>query len=412
MHTAQPATGFHSLGLSSQILTVLDKKGFTVPTPIQAQAIPACLEGKDVIGIAQTGTGKTMAFGLPTLQRLSGSQDKGLILVPTRELALQVEENLRLIGQGMYPAVRTVVLIGGAPMYRQVKDLQRNPQIIIATPGRLVDHLQQGRLKLDRVQVLILDEADRMFDMGFAPQIKQVLTYVPAKRQTLLFSATMSPEVRALTTHYQVNPVKIEVAPTSTPSAQIAQEICYVAQHEKFTILQRLLTEYPQTVLVFTRTKHGAAKLTIQLRAAGHTAAEIHSNRSLGQRRQALDGFKNGMHRILVATDIAARGIDVKDIQLVVNYDLPDATEDYVHRIGRTGRAGTNGVAISLACMDQQRDVAAIERIMKKTLPLSSHSLPVQQRSFGHSGGRGASRTRPHFEQRSVRRPMARSRFR
>jgi ATP-dependent RNA helicase RhlE len=382
-----PEQGFHSLGLLPQLTALLDRQGFKIPTPIQARAIPLLLKGGDLIGLAQTGTGKTLAFGLPTIQYFLGHSGRALILVPTRELAVQVAENLRAITRLLQPGIRSTVLIGGEPIYRQIRELQRNPHIIIATPGRLVDHLKQKTITLETVKILIFDEADRMFDMGFAPQIREVLTHLPTERQTLLFSATMSPEVRSLTQGYLKNPSTVEVAPAGTTAENIEQEICYVRRDNKFGILQKLLSLHQESVLVFTRTKHGAAKLTHALHHAGFTAAEIHSNRSLGQRRMALEGFKQGRYRVLVATDIAARGIDVQNIQLVVNYDLPDASEDYVHRIGRTGRAGKSGKAISLADPEQVRDVRTIERLLGRTLPLSVDSIPLPtfQRSQSYS---------------------------
>jgi len=378
--STNPEQGFHSLGLLPEITTVLDQKAFTVPTPIQTQSIPVTLTGQDLIGIAQTGTGKTLAFGLPTLQFLMKNPGAhALILVPTRELALQVAENLRVITSTLQDGIKSVVLIGGEPIYRQIKELGRKPRIFIATPGRLVDHLKQKTVSLSAVKVLIFDEADRMFDMGFAPQIRQVLEYVPPVRQTLLFSATMSPEVRALTNNYLKNPATVEVARAGTSAELVSQQLCYVHRDAKFGILQKLLTEHRESVLVFSRTKHGAAKLTKSLHHAGFTATEIHSNRSLNQRKHALEGFKRGEYRVLVATDIAARGIDVQNIQLVVNYDLPDAAEDYVHRIGRTGRAGKEGLAISLADPEQMKEVRAIEKLISKSLPISEYSLPVPQ---------------------------------
>lgn len=371
-----PSVGFDRAGLSPALLAAVTKAGFITPTPIQEKTIPVGITGRDVIGIAETGTGKTMAFALPILNRLmKGAHEKALIIVPTRELALQVEQSIRVITHLLpFPAPRTVCLIGGMPIYRQIKELKASPAIIVATPGRLRDHLQQGTINLSQVVVLVLDEADRMLDMGFAPQIKQVCETIPAGRQTLLFSATFAPEIARLAAAYQHNPVRIEVAKVGIAAELIKQELCYVRNDEKPELLNKLLTETPGTVLVFSRTKHGTTKLARLVHQMGHSVTEMHSNRSQYQRRQALDGFKNGRFRVLVATDVAARGIDVKDISMVINYDLPDAVEDYVHRIGRTGRAGKSGVAVSFATPDQHRDVRNIERHMNRTIPLSQHS--------------------------------------
>jgi len=401
MTPIEQPSGFDSLGLSEAVSGVLHKAGFTVPTPIQEKGIPVGVTGADLIGIAQTGTGKTMAFALPIIDRLiANPQAKGLVIVPTRELALQVEESVRKITNHLFQQqapLRTVCLIGGVPIYRQMKDLQRSPRIIIATPGRLQDHLEQKSVDLSQVVTLVLDEADRMLDMGFAPQVKRILEVVPSNRQTMLFSATMAPEIVQLSAAYMKNPTRIEVSTPGASNAQITQEMCYVAQQGKSNLLLEILQEREGSVLVFTRTKHGASKLAKWLIDSGQSAAEIHSNRSLGQRRQALDGFKSGKYRVLVATDVAARGIDVKDISLVVNYDLPDVPEDYVHRIGRTGRAGKTGIALSFAAPDQYRDVKRIERLMNKPIPLSprsvqptpdAYSAPRQHRQGGQSSWR------------------------
>lgn len=367
--TLQPST-FRDLNIAPKFLEVLDKHKFTTPTPIQTQSIPVALTGSDVIGIAQTGTGKTLAFGIPMLQRLVTHKGKGLVVVPTRELALQVEESLVKIGSSL--GLKTAVLIGGEAMGKQLRALRVNPHVIIATPGRLIDHLQQTTVKLDSVKVLVLDEADRMLDMGFAPQIKQILQHVPKDRQTMLFSATMPEEIVSIANSYMKTPVRVEVAPAGTTAKNISQELIFVHQKDKLNVLIELLQEYPETVLVFTRTKFGAKKVTRIINQLGHKAAEIHSNRSLAQRKDALEGFKSGKYRVLVATDIAARGIDVTGISLVVNFDIPEHAEDYVHRIGRTARAGRLGKAISLATPEQKFDVKNIERVIKMILPLST----------------------------------------
>ena len=390
----QPVSGFASLGLSESILRSLDRAQITQPTPIQAQAIPLALEGRDVIGIAQTGTGKTFAFALPILNRMLQEPGGALIVVPTRELALQVDENIRKVSRFLERPIRSVVLIGGASMYKQVQEIRQDPRIVVATPGRLIDHLTQGNLRLGGVKALVLDEADRMLDMGFAPQITRILESVPDERQTMLFSATMPSEIRDLSGRYLKQPVTLEISRPGTSNINITQELIVVPQAEKLVMLEKLLKVQTGTCLVFCRTKFGVAKLAHALAVAGNSVSEIHSNRTLGQRRQALDGFKQGRYRILVATDIAARGIDVTNIEMVVNFDLPDAAEDYVHRIGRTGRAGQTGLAISFASPDQVRDVRTIERLIQQPLAYSSHGelrLSSQTSSYS-SGGRRSGR--------------------
>lgn len=364
---------FQGLGIAPRLLEILEHNNFTIPTPIQHQSIPAGIEGKDVIGIAQTGTGKTLAFGIPMMQRIAQKGGRGLVILPTRELALQVDEVFAKIGK---PAgLRTAVLIGGESMGRQLGALKRNPHVLIVTPGRLIDHLEQKTVRLNDISILVLDEADRMLDMGFAPQINQILKVVPkpSDRQTMLFSATMPTEIVTIAAKHMALPVRIEVAPQGTSSERVAQEIFVVKKEAKMHLLENLLKEYTGSVLIFSRTKHGATKISRALKAIGHESSEIHSNKSLAQRKMALDGFKKGKYRILVATDIAARGIDVSGIELVINYDLPDNSEDYVHRIGRTGRAGKEGRAISFATPDQQWNVRNIERLIRKQLPITRH---------------------------------------
>jgi ATP-dependent RNA helicase RhlE len=359
--------GFRALNLAPKLLQKLDRLGFVTPTPIQSAAIPYALKGRDVVGIAQTGTGKTLAFGIPTISRLNEGE-VALVLAPTRELAQQIQETLISLG------MRTALLIGGAPMGRQISQLRSRPDAIIATPGRLMDHMNQRTVDLRRVRIAILDEADRMLDMGFAPAIKKILEVTPRDRQTMLFTATMPKEIAELANSYLRNPERVEVTPTGTAPELVEQELVFVKADEKPTFLGGLLVEHTGSVLVFAKTRHGARKLAKAVRNLGHTAAEIHSDRTLAQRREALSGFKTGMYRILVATDIAARGIDVKEISLVVNYDVPEKPEDYVHRIGRTGRAGANGKAITIATPDQHRDIRDIERLLNRKLPLSQSS--------------------------------------
>lgn len=367
--TTPETTGFSGLGIAPGLLTALLKLGFKVPTPIQQRSIPVAIEGKDMIGVAQTGTGKTMAFGIPMIQRLAQVKGQGLIVLPTRELALQVDDALHSIGKTM--GLRTAVLIGGASMYNQQQAIRKIPHIIIATPGRLIDHLEQKFIRLDQVRILVLDEADRMLDMGFAPQVNRILTAVPKERQTMLFSATMPNEIVAIAQKHMQLPVRVEIARSGTVADKVVQELFFIGREAKTMLLEQLLRQTPGSVLVFTRTKFAAKKLARRLVDQGFSSADIHSDRTLAQRRAALDGFKSGRYRVLVATDIAARGIDVINIELVVNYDLPTNPEDYVHRIGRTGRAGLSGKAVSFATFDQRNDVRDIERLMRTTLKVS-----------------------------------------
>ncbi len=378
MTPPQINAGFNGLGLVPKLLEIVHNKGFKTPTPIQAQAIPVAVSGKDIMGIAQTGTGKTLAFGLPMLQTIAQSRVQGLVVLPTRELALQVNEALQSIGKPL--GLKTSVLIGGESIHRQLATLRKHPHILIATPGRLIDHIQQKTVSLNKVGILVLDEADRMLDMGFAPQLKEIMKSVPSARQTMLFSATMPAEIIHIATSYMKLPVRVEVAPSGTTVGKVSQEIIFVKREHKLTQLKKTLSEYKGSTLIFCRTKFGAKKIAHTVRNMGHTAAEIHSNRSLNQRLEALNGFKLGKYRVLVATDIAARGIDVTGIELVINYDLPENPEDYVHRIGRTARAGQEGHAISLATPDQQRDVKDIERLIKKQLPASHVTPPASER--------------------------------
>ncbi len=360
---------FYHLGIAPRLLEVLDRLKFTVPTPIQQKSIPVALEGKDVIGIAQTGTGKTLAFGVPMIQRLAQVKGRGLVILPTRELALQVDETYQKIGKGI--GLRTAVLIGGASMHLQNTMLHRKPHVIIGTPGRIIDHLHQKSLTLGDVSVLVLDEADRMLDMGFAPQINEILRSVPKDRQTMLFSATMPDDIVRIASKNMKLPVRVEIAPTGAMADKVEQELYVVGKDQKDRLLDKILNEYHGSVLVFTRTKFGAKRVCRSVRGMGHGAAEIHSGRSLPQRREALDGFKSGKYRVLVATDIAARGIDVTGIELVLNYDIPEHPEDYVHRIGRTARAGSAGTAISFATRDQGSVVRDIEKFVRVALPIS-----------------------------------------
>jgi len=366
---SETPSGFDNLGISLQVLETLQRMKIVTPTPIQHQSIPAAMQGKDVLGIAQTGTGKTLAFGIPLVERLNHVKGKALVLLPTRELALQAAETFHRLGHAFN--LKSAVLIGGESMFGQIQELRRHPRIIIATPGRLIDHLEERRVQLSDIKVLVLDEADRMLDMGFAPQLNQILKTVPKERQTLLFSATMPPTILKMASTYMTLPLRIEVAPAGSAAKDVEQEIFVLPQESKLSLLEKLLQEYKGTVLVFSRTKYGAKKITHILKVMGHRAAEIHSDRSQAQRREALAGFKSGKYRVLVATDIAARGIDVNNIELVVNFDLPDNSEDYVHRIGRTGRAGKTGRAISFVTPQQKYEIRIIEKLIRKTITIS-----------------------------------------
>jgi len=402
-------SNFRNLGIAPNILEALERLHFTVPTPIQIKSIPAAIEGKDLIGVAQTGTGKTLAFGVPMLQMaLRGKQ--GLVVLPTRELAFQVYDVFNKIGATL--GIRTAVLIGGESIGRQIQALRKNPQIIIGTPGRIIDHLGQRTLSLKSVAILVLDEADRMLDMGFAPQLKQILNFLPHERQTMLFSATMPEDIVSMARAYMKLPLRVEIAPPGTTVKEVTQELFFLERHDKPRLLEKLLNEHRGSILIFSRTKYGAKRIAANLRAMEHTAAEIHSNRSLPQRKEALEGFRNGKYRILVATDIASRGIDVKGIEVVLNYDLPENPGDYVHRIGRTARAGGTGHAISFATPDQRGDVRGIERLIRATLPLSklpelpparkNAQIAVERESyFGHSRRSGSGSRFGHSSQSS-----------
>lgn len=365
--TQSPAT-FADLGIASAALKLLEQRHITIPTPIQAQAIPPIMQGHDVIGLAQTGTGKTLAFVLPTVIKLAGRTGQCIILVPTRELAQQVAEVWKWFEHSA--KLPSVLVIGGAAMGPQISGLKRNPRCIIATPGRLLDHLRQRVMNLQQVNTVILDEADRMFDLGFAPQIRDILKHVPPieQRQTLLFSATMPSSIVSLVRQNMRTPVSIEIATSGTTAANIEQEFVVVEPGHKTMAVFELLQDKQLTALIFSRTKHGAKRLTRILRERGWRAEELHSNRSLYQRKQAMQAIQQKRSTILVATDIAARGIDIAHLDLVINYDLPEQAEDYVHRIGRVGRAGRSGKAISLVQVDQTDLLRRIQRFLTKPM--------------------------------------------
>jgi len=391
------STSFANLGLSAELLRAVAEQGYTVPTPIQAQAIPVVLAGRDLLGAAQTGTGKTAGFTLPLLQRLAAQANtsasparhpiRALILVPTRELAAQVQESVRAYGRHL--KLRSIVIFGGVGIHPQIAELRRGVDIVVATPGRLLDHVQQRTIDLRHVEVLVLDEADRMLDMGFIPAIRRILALLPAKRQNLLFSATFPDEIRKLAGSFMRNPATVEVAPRNKPIELISQVAHPVDAGRKRELLSHLVkTNNWQQVLVFTRTKHGANRLAQQLERDGIDADAIHGNKSQGARTRALKRFKDNELQVLVATDIAARGLDIEELPHVVNYDLSHVAEDYVHRIGRTGRAGASGQAVSLVCGEDRPLLAAIERLTGRRIeqrtvtgfePGSAPRVPAQQ---------------------------------
>lgn len=356
---------FSQLGLQPSLVRRCESLEYKEPTPIQSKAIPVILSGKDLIGCAETGTGKTAAFMLPLIQKISLTQASGirsLILAPTRELAAQITESFRLLN--INKKLRAVTIVGGASMNRQRDALKSGAQIIIATPGRLLDHIERGSIKLSSIEMLVLDEADRMLDMGFLPAIRRVLSKLPSKRQTLLFSATMSPAIEKLARSIMDSPETVEVSPRGRAATTVEQYAYAVATESKTALLLDLLEREPsERVLVFTRTKRGAERLSHILQAREHKANRIHADRSQSQRESALKGFRDGSTRVLVATDIAARGIDVDSVSHVINYDIPLAPEDYVHRIGRTGRAGKKGRAITLVTPVDELSMRAIERL-------------------------------------------------
>ena len=366
---------FTELGLSADILRAVSERGYSAPTPIQIKAIPLVLQGLDILAGAQTGTGKTAGFTLPMLQILSANSIKkssrpirALVLTPTRELAAQVAESVKTYSK--YLSIRSTVIFGGVKINPQIATLRSGIDILVATPGRLLDHAHQKTLDLSQVEILVLDEADRMLDMGFLPDIRKLLALLPKKRQNLLFSATFSDDIKRLADGLLNSPTLIEVAQRNTASERIQQTIHFVDKGRKRELLSFLIgSENWRQVLVFTRTKHGANRLAKQLEEDGLTAAAIHGNKSQGARTKALADFKQGKVRVLVATDIAARGLDIDQLPHVVNFELPNVSEDYIHRIGRTGRAGKEGEAISLVCVDEHKLLRDIERLIKLNLP-------------------------------------------
>lgn len=363
---------FQSLGLSKLLLKAIEEEGYTVPTPVQAQAIPAILEGGDLMAAAQTGTGKTAGFTLPLLEKLmkregKGSRPRALILTPTRELAAQVGESVKIYGK--YLTLKTAIVFGGVNVNTQIKHLRHGADIIIATPGRLLDLISQGIINLSEIEILVLDEADRMLDMGFLPDIKRIIKLLPLKRQNLLFSATFSDEIKKLAQGFLNQPRLIEAGRPNSTADRIEQVVHPVDNKKKRALLSHLISSQNwKQVLVFARTKHGSNRLSLQLVHDGITSVAIHGNKSQSARTKALADFKKGDVRVLVATDIAARGLDIDQLPHVVNYELPNVPEDYVHRIGRTGRAGCEGEAVSLVCIDEHKLLKDIEKLLKKPL--------------------------------------------
>jgi ATP-dependent RNA helicase RhlE len=406
---------FSSLGLADTLVQAVNDRGYTQPTPIQLQAIPAVLTGKDLLAGAQTGTGKTAAFTLPILQLLStrpapatrqANSIRALVLTPTRELAAQVQDNVRHYGAHL--PLKSMVMFGGVSINPQIEQLV-NIDILVATPGRLLDHVSQGTLDLSQLEILVLDEADRMLDMGFIHDIRRILKLLPAKRQNLLFSATFSDEIKALAEGLLDEPVLIEVARRNAAADTVAQSVYLVDRERKRELLMKLIQDNNwYQVLVFTRTKHGANRLAEQLDKAGISAMAIHGNKSQGARTKALGDFRLGKLQVLVATDIAARGIDISELPHVINFELPHVPEDYVHRIGRTGRAGVEGEALSLVCVDEHKLLAGIERLLKrelerKTLPGFEPDPSIRAEPIPNGRQQNM---RPHRPQQQGQRPQ------
>ena len=382
---------FEKLGLRTELLRAVAANGYTCPTSIQSQAIPAVLEGRDILAGSQTGTGKTASFALPVLQRLSmntagHNKPRALILTPTRELAAQVEDSVRTYGKHL--RLRSAVIFGGVGMGPQVGAFRRGVDVVVATPGRLLDHAGQKTVDLSRVEILVLDEADRMLDMGFIHDIRRILALLPKKRQNLMFSATYTNDIRKLADGFLNRPVSIDVTVRNSAVKTITQKVYTVASNRKRELLSNLIREGGWSqVLVFTRTKHGANKLTKQLQDDGVSAAAIHGNKSQAARTRALEDFKTGEVRTLIATDIAARGLDITLLPHVVNYELPHVPEDYLHRIGRTGRAGASGVALSLVCEEERKQLQSIEKLLRKPLDVAQPPACFQKETASSNAG-------------------------
>lgn len=376
---------FKNLNIIPPIIEAINLVGYKEPTEIQHKAIPPILKGEDVIGCAQTGTGKTASFAIPVLQLLhqNPAAKKGirtLVLAPTRELAIQIDENFKMYSQKL--ATNQLVIFGGVPQETQIKALKKNIEILIATPGRLLDLLASGHVNLSSIEILVLDEADRMLDMGFVRDVKKIVARLPLKRQTLFFSATMPPEIRKLAHTMVNNPIEINVTPVSSTAQTVKQSVYFVDKNEKFDLLINILDDSSiERSLVFARTKYGADKLAKRLAKTGIYTAAIHGNKSQNARQKALSDFKNNRIRVLIATDIAARGIDIDELPHVVNYELPNVPETYVHRIGRTGRAGMQGIAISFCDEEEKKELKNIQKLIGSSImtlhPKKSYSIPV-----------------------------------
>lgn len=401
---------FDSLNLIEPILRALQTEGYTTPTPIQQQAIPIVLEGNDLLGCAQTGTGKTAAFSIPLLQLLYQRKSpnrniKALILTPTRELAIQIDESIAAYGR--HTGLTHTVIFGGVSQFQQTQALKKGVDILIATPGRLLDLMQQGYVNLQQLQFFVLDEADRMLDMGFIHDVKKVIAKLPTKRQTLFFSATMPPEIAGLANSILHQPKKVEVTPVSSTVEKIEQSVYFVEKQDKRALLHHLLADQNiKTVLVFTRTKHGADKVVKDLQRSNIGAAAIHGNKSQNARQRALNDFKNGTLRVLVATDIAARGIDVDQLSHVINYELPDVPETYVHRIGRTGRAGASGIAISFCDAEEKVNLKDIQKLIGIQIPhVNDHPYAMSDISLSNFKlvSKQPQQQRNHSQRRSFR---------
>jgi ATP-dependent RNA helicase RhlE len=419
MRRSRSQMTFDTLGLSADLLRTVAEEGYTEPTPVQERAIPLVLQGKDILAAAQTGTGKTAAFTLPILDLLRKHANtsfsparhpvRALILVPTRELAVQVDESVHTYGRTV--PLRSTVVYGGMPMDPQIKELRSGIEILVATPGRLLDLVGQKVANLGQVEILVLDEADRMLDMGFLPDIQRIIALLPARRQNLMFSATFADEIRRLSKTILNNPVEVEVAPRNATVDAIQQLVYPVDRDRKEELLAHLIRKDDlRQLLVFTRTKIGATRLATWLDRQGLNAVAIHSDRSQPERTRALEEFKNGEIRVLVATDVAARGLDIEDLPYVVNFELPWNPQDYVHRIGRTGRAGATGEAISLVCIDEADLLRGVQRLLKKAIPWTVEDgfipdrnvEPRPLRGGDMSGPRGAARPSHHPHRKPV----------
>jgi ATP-dependent RNA helicase RhlE len=402
---------FRKLSIIEPILKAVAEEGYTIPTPIQQQAIPLVLERKDLLGCAQTGTGKTAAFAIPILQILHEQKPlapgiKTLILTPTRELAIQIGESF--VAYGKHTGIRHTVIFGGVSQMSQTNALKRGVDVLIATPGRLLDLMSQGYVRLDKLQIFVLDEADRMLDMGFIHDVKKIIAKLPQKRQTLFFSATMPPEIQKLANVLLTNPSKVEVTPPSSTVDRIDQSLYFVSKNDKPELLLGLLQDREiKTVLVFTRTKHGADKVAKTLQRNNIRSAAIHGNKSQNARQAALNDFKNGTLRVLVATDIAARGIDIDELSHVINFELPNVPETYVHRIGRTGRAGNTGIAISFCSREERDELKDIQKLIRKTIPV------VEEHAFSANAHATAPAPvqRQHQHQKSSFKPRSNNGF-